>query len=196
MKLLISSTSPYARKCRVLVREFGLRDRVEEIEAHPFDDGEQLLEANPLGRVPALIMDDGRALTDSLLLGTYLAAQAGQPWVEDWDEWRLQTLASGLIDLAVARRVELVRDEALHSAYWIGRRERGIARALDQLDNEISQRPEVQSFGGLTTAIALDYLDFRYAESGWREGHPALQTLHAAWTGRESFAQTKPPADA
>ncbi len=194
MKLLISDTSPYARKCRVLVREMGLTERVEEVEAHPFEDGETLLSANPLGRVPALIMDDGRALTESLLIGTYLAAQAGQPWGEDWEEWRLQTLASGLIDLAVARRVEMVRDEAIYSAYWITRREHGIARALDQLETEIALRPEVLSFGGLTTAIALDYLDFRYPEADWRNARPALQALHAGWSERDSFSETKPPA--
>lgn len=178
------------------MRELGLSDRVEEVDAHPFKDGEILLAANPLGRVPALIMDDGRALTDSLLIGTYLADQAGRPWTEDWDEWRLNTLATGLIDLAVGRRVEMVRDQALYSDYWIGRRERGIARAVEQMEEEIAQRPEPLSFGGLTMAIALDYLDFRYSECDWRSGHPALQALHAAWIERESFIQTKPPADA
>lgn len=195
MKLLISDTSPYARKCRVLVCEFGLSERVEEVDAHPFEDGETLLEANPLGRVPALIMDDGRALTESLLIGTYLAAQAGQPWVEDWDEWRLQTLGSGLIDLAVGRRVEMVRDEALYSDYWIGRRERGIARALDQLDNEVTGLAQPLGFAGLTIAIALDYLDFRYLEANWRDGRANLVALHEFWSQRESFASTRPPVD-
>ncbi|WP_300528628.1 glutathione S-transferase N-terminal domain-containing protein [Maricaulis sp.] len=195
MRLLVSDTSPYARKCRVLVREFGLSDTVEEVDAHPFKDGDVLLAANPLGRVPALIMDDGRALTESLLIGTYLAAQAGQPWTEDWDEWRLQTLGSGLIDLAVGRRVEMVRDEALYSEYWITRRERGIARALDQLEDEAGGLGEPLGFAGLTIAIALDYLDFRYPEAGWRKGRENLVTLHAFWSERDSFAVTSPPAD-
>lgn len=196
MKLLVSDTSPYARKCRILVRELGLGDRVEEVDAHPFKDGEALLEANPLGRVPALVMEDGRALTESLLIGTYLAAQAGQPWVEDWDEWRLQTLGSGLIDLAVARRVEMVRDEALYSDYWIGRRERGIARALDQLEPEAARLAETLGFAGLTIAVALDYLDFRYPEANWRDGRPNLDALHGFWSQRDSFVATSPPADA
>ena len=63
MKLIISSTSPYSRKCRVMVREFALGDMIEEVEAHPFDDDPDLLRANPLGRVPCLLMDDGQALT-------------------------------------------------------------------------------------------------------------------------------------
>ncbi|WP_300553921.1 glutathione S-transferase N-terminal domain-containing protein [Maricaulis sp.] len=196
MKLLVSDTSPYARKCRILVHELGLGDRVEEVDAHPFQDGEILLEANPLGRVLALIMDDGRALTESLLIGTYLAAQADQPWGEDWDEWRLQTLGSGLIDLAVGRRVEMVRDEALYSDYWIGRRERGIARALDQLEPEAAGLSQPLGFAGLTIAVALDYLDFRYPEANWREARPHLIALHGFWSQRESFAVTRPPADA
>jgi glutathione S-transferase len=69
MKLLVSGTSPYARKCRILVRELGLTAQVEEVDAHPFEDGEVLLAANPLGRVPCLVMADGRALTESTRVG-------------------------------------------------------------------------------------------------------------------------------
>jgi glutathione S-transferase len=190
MKLLVSGTSPYARKCRVLVRELGLLERVEEVDAHPFEDGAALLAANPLGRVPCLIMDDGRALTESTLIADWLNTQSDAGWARDINDRRLEALGAGVLDLAVGRRVEMVRDEAIFSAYWIGRRERGIDRALDQLDGETIGN--VRSIGALTIAIALDYLDFRYPESEWRRTHPALTKLHSEWKDRESFALTRP----
>ena len=110
MKLIISTTSPYSRKCRVMVREMGLTGRIEEVEAHPFDDDPALLRANPLGRVPCLQMDDGQALTESALIADYIAEQAGDPLPRDWTDRRLEALGNGLLDLTVMRRVEMVRD--------------------------------------------------------------------------------------
>jgi glutathione S-transferase len=196
MQLLVSNTSPYARKCRILLREFALMDQVEEVDAHPFEDGEKLLAANPLGRVPCLILDDGSALTESSLIAAWLNDRSGHGWDLGWNDRRLEALGTGLLDLAVGRRVEMVRDEAIRSEYWISRREHGISRALDQLDAEISDVGSIEGLGPLTIAIALEYLDFRYPESNWRDGHPHLVTLHDSWARRVSFAETAPPLDA
>lgn len=193
MQLFYSPTSPYARKCRILVRELGLKHAVTEIDANPFEDGAGLLAANPLGRVPCLVMADGRALTESSLIAAWLNAQAETPWAAGWDDRRLEALGSGLLDLAVARRVEMVRDEALFSDYWLGRREGAILRALDELEAEAPVISTPFSLGALTLAIALDYLDFRFPESQWRERRPGLERLHRDWAGRESFSLTAPP---
>lgn len=196
MKLLVSHTSPYARKCRVLVRELGLLDQVEEIEAHPFENGELLLNANPLGRVPCLIGEDGNSITESLFIAEVLNGTADAPWSNTLDNRRMDILATGLIDLAVARRVEMVRDEASWSDYWIGRREDGIRRTLDVLENQSGSFRGEKSLEGLTLAVALDYLDFRFPESQWRDGRPGLRSIHQNWSTRPSFGETAPPADA
>lgn len=193
MQLFYSPTSPYARKCRVLVREFGLLDSVVEVDANPFEDGAGLLRANPLGRVPCLAMEDGHALTESCLIAAWLNAQAKTPWASSWDDRRIEALGSGLLDLAVARRVEMVRETALFSDYWIGRRERGILRALDEMEAEAPMLKTSQSLGALTIAIALDYLDFRFPESQWRKGRAGLEQLHRDWAERDSFKTTAPP---
>ncbi|WP_339747184.1 glutathione S-transferase N-terminal domain-containing protein [uncultured Maricaulis sp.] len=194
MQLFYSPTSPYARKCRVLVRELGLLELVSEIDANPFEDGAGLLQANPLGRVPCLALEDGRALTESSLIAAWLNDQAKTPWASSWDDRRIEALGSGLLDLAVARRVEMVREAALFSDFWIGRRERGILRALDELEAEAPALTSPQSLGALTVAIAVDYLDFRFPESLWRQGRPGLEGLHRVWAQRESFSLTAPPA--
>ena len=194
MKLIISATSPYSRKCRVMVHEMGLADRVEEIESHPFDDDPALLQANPLGRVPCLVLDDGQAFTESALIADYLCEQAEVAWPRDWNDKRLEALGNGLLDLTVARRVEMVRDEGIQSAYWIGRRERGIMRAVDELEAGMGALGTVLAQGPLTMAVALSYMDFRYPESQWRSGRPRLTAMLEAWEARPSFANTGPPA--
>ena len=194
MKLLVSQTSPYARKCRILVRELGLEGKVEEIDAHPFEDGETLLKANPLGRVPCLIRD-GKGYPESTLIGEILHEEAEYPWRYDWEDQRIEALASGLLDLAVGRRVEMVRDENIYSSYWIGRREAGISRTLDVLEVEANRGLELDTMGALTIAVAVSYLDFRYPESDWREARPKINALYEAWAARSSFQKTEPPAD-
>jgi glutathione S-transferase len=196
MQLLVSDTSPYARKCRILIRELGLIDRVEECDAHPFENGELLLNANPLGRVPCLIMDDGRALTESALIAQWLNECTAQSWPQDWDDRRLEALGAGLLDLAVGRRIEMVRDTKIYSAYWINRRQDGILRALDQLEVELTDVEFKLSLGQLSIAVGLDYLDFRYPEASWRTDRPALVALFDFWAGRSSFKETSAPADA
>jgi len=194
MQLFFSSTSPYARKCRVLLRELNLMSQVVEVERHPFDNSPDLLAANPLGRVPALIMPDGKALTESLQIAAFLHEVAfSDP--RDWEDKRIEALANGLLDLSVARRVEMVREKAIYSAYWISRREDGISRALNVLESEARDDIDLDGIGALTLAIALDYLDFRYPESDWRSGRSGVTRVYAYWAGRESFAETKPPAD-
>ena len=59
MRLYYSETSPYARKVRLVVREKHLCDRVQELVSNPFDDPPELTAANPLGKVPALVLDNG-----------------------------------------------------------------------------------------------------------------------------------------
>ena len=71
--------------------ELGLQGKVEEIDAHPFEDGEILLRANPLGRVPCLIRD-GKGYPESTLIGE--PARGGWlSWRYDWEDQRVEALA-------------------------------------------------------------------------------------------------------
>jgi glutathione S-transferase len=197
MKLLFSHPSPYARKCRLLVHEKGLQALVEEVESHPFEDEPLLLKANPLGRIPALILEDGRALVESGLICAFLDSfDAGPQMIPAGpgalEEARFRALADGLMDLTMGRRVERERDEALYSDFWISRRENGVRRALDQLEDEAAIVAETLNLASATLATALGYLDFRWEEYDWREGRPALTAHFDWWAERESFKATAP----
>lgn len=201
MKLIISETSPYARKCRVLIREKGLQARVQETVSLPFDDDAELLDVNPLGKVPALVREDASTLIDSPLICEFLDSLEEPRWLPGsgtarWRVLRFQSLADGLLDLTIGRRIELVRDESLRYEFWIGRQERGIARTLDLLESECDKFAGAVDLGALSIAVALGYLDFRYAESNWRADRDGLAAFFERWSDRPSFQDTVPPSGA
>ena len=74
MKLYLNQASPFARKTRIVARETGLADRVEEIETAVslVNANEALARDNPLIKIPALITDSGETLYDSRVICEYL----------------------------------------------------------------------------------------------------------------------------
>jgi len=201
LKLFISTTSPYARKCRALIIEKGLEGRVQIEETLPLEDPSQLQAQNPLGKVPALERERGPALMDSPLICEYLDTLNDENWIPVSGESRLlvlrqQALADGLIDLTIGRRIELTREDTLKWDFWTDRWAAGIERTLDTLNAERSQFERSVDLGALSIAVALGYLDLRYADLDWRGRWPELGAFAERWFERESFKRTAPPADA
>lgn len=201
MKLFYSPTSPYARKCRILILEKGLADRVELVEASPYEDPAELRAANPLGKVPALARPDGPTLINSPLICAYLDSLSEPRWIPaageaHWAARRFEALADGIIDLTIGRRIETMRDVDLRYHYWTERWERGIEAAIAQLEAESESFQDAEHLGALAVAVALGYLDFRYAALDWRAAAPKLAGFAKAWFARESFHATAPPAGA
>ena len=140
MKLYISAASPFARKCRIVAREKGLADRVEEIIADPYASDPALVAANPLVQVPALVTDDGTMFTDSPLICEWLDAQGSgarllPPEGEArWRVRRLETLAGGALEMGVKLVLEKRRPESERSPSWIERWTTNMGRALEALE--------------------------------------------------------------
>jgi len=86
-----------------VARELGLK--MEEIEISTRGNME-FRKINPLGKIPALVLDDGSALFDSPVICEYLDSQhRGRKFLprkgrERWVALRLQAMADGLLDAA------------------------------------------------------------------------------------------------
>lgn len=190
--LLYSPTSPYARKVRVVIRECGLADAISEQTALPLDDPAALRTANPLGKVPALLLDDGNVLYDSRVICAWLVAQGdpggGAGDAAYWQSQRRAALAEGIIDAAVAWVLEVRRPTAQQSDYWIGRWHMAIARSVAALAREV----DVLGSGidAISAAVALAYLDFRQPQLDWRATAPALAGWLDAFAQRPSMRDT------
>ena len=134
MKLYITVPSPYARKCRIVAREKGLADRIEEIAVDPYANAPELLGSNPLVQVPTLIADDGLPLSDSPVICEYLDALGSGPrLLPDGPERlrvrRLETLANGALEMGVKLVLEKRRPGHERSPSWIARWTTNMGRA-------------------------------------------------------------------
>ncbi|MBL8536505.1 MAG: glutathione S-transferase N-terminal domain-containing protein [Hyphomonadaceae bacterium] len=195
MKLYVSPASPFARKCRILIREKGLTERIEEVRADPIGGDAALAAVNPLMQVPALVDDEGVAWTDSPLICARLDALAPIPrFIPEgdarWSALRCEVIADGMMEFGVKIRLENTRPETERSQTWIARWRAGMLRGLDAA--EANADPAAFDLGAVATVCALTWLDFRFPDLGWARTHPKLAALQATLESRSSFTETKP----
>jgi glutathione S-transferase len=197
MQLYGSLTSPYVRKVRILLQEKGIAcDFIEEAPT-----GEHVRTINPLSKIPAFVMDNGKPLFESGLVLEYLDTVKGAPLIPAtgearWDVLRWHALSSGMLDATVARLMETRKNDAQRAADFIKKQETKIAQALDfaeQADKGTNYLVgNAFSLADIAMGVALEYLDFRYAHD-WRSGHPRLAKYLQGIGARPSFVTTLPP---
>lgn len=201
MKLIFSPTSPFARKVHVLIHELNLEKTVtlqNPGAVSPVANNAALNAVNPLGLLPALELDNGECLYDSAVICEYLNHVADGPFFPADAERRyrtltLQALADGILDLSVALRYETaIRPEEQRWQTWIEHQNEKITRGLDALESHCARFEASPLIGEITVACALGYRDFRYADSDWRGGRPALTRWFEQIRQRDSLAVTIP----
>jgi len=187
MKLYTSLTSPFGHKCRLVVHAEGLADRVQIVQ--PDIKSEAYVNVNPLRKVPALELDDGRVLINSPLIAAYLASQGDgaktYPEVEreKWDVLNKEAIADGMVEAGVLIFMEGLRAEDERSQSWLERQNGKITAALDVFEAESSTYGDAAHIGLLSLASGLAWFDRRDIIGDWRESHPNLKS----WL--ERFAQ-------
>lgn len=198
MKLYGTPRSPFARNVRVLLFEKGLHDGVEWIDVNPLIDPPELTAKNPLGLVPTLVLDDGRALFDSLVICDYIDALAEPRLIpKDGDEaietGRLRAMTQGIMDLTVKSVLEMRRPPATMSMDALDRWKSQIERTVDVLEAEADSYAKKRDLAALSVVVALGYVDFRRPEVLWRKGRPKLAAFYDEVAVRPSLTQTAPP---
>lgn len=201
MKLYASPTSPFVRKVRVLIAETGLTG-IEEIDAagHPVDPGTMPVDHNPLGKIPALIPDDGPALYDSRVICRYLNDRAGAALYPAaprlWQTLTLEATADGMMEAAVLMVYESrLRPEENRYTAWTEAQWAKIARAMDALETRwMDHLSGPLDMGQIAVGCALGYLDFRHSGRAWRAAHPDLAAWEAEFSARPAMAATVPQA--
>lgn len=202
MRLFHSPTSPYARKCTLLLHESGMLDQVELIAATgtPVDPGSMPLMQNPLGKIPALERDDGPALYDSRVICQYLDHLSGRGLYPSaprlWDTLTVEATGDGITDAAILMVYEVrVRPEDKRYDPWVEGQWGKIDRALDALESRwMDHLSGALDMGQISIACALAYLDFRHSARAWRQGRPDLAAWFDAFAKRPAMIATQPPA--
>lgn len=204
MKLIGSLSSPYVRKVRVVMAEKKLDYNLvlEDVWSAQTSMGE----ANPLGKVPCLVMEGSEALFDSRVIVEYLdtlspvgklipSVGRERAEIKTWE-----ALADGLLDAALLARMEATwsgRTEAQRSQAWIDRQLGKIDMALRAMSRGLADKNFCAGvhFGlaDIGVGCALGYLDFRFPQIDWRSEHANLLRLYEKLMQRPSFAETAPP---
>lgn len=197
MKLYITTPSPFARKVRIVAREKGLSDSIEEIVVDPYANAPELLDTNPVVQVPTLIAEDGQPLNDSPVICDYLDRLGGGDRFLPQDDanWlrvkRLETLGNQALEMGVKLVLEKRRPEHERSAMWIERWTNNMGRALDALEAEDLSADRID-LGSITAAIAVTWIGFRHPDYDWKTGRPKLVAFQTAMEARDSFKDTYP----
>jgi len=200
MILRSSPSSPFVRKVRIAVSVLGLDDKVEVRDVDLNDPADAIRKENPLGKIPALVLDDGSTLYDSRVILEYLDHLAGGGRIiprepaQRFAVLRLQALCDGMLDAGVLTVYESrYRPPEMKVQSWVERQQGKLQRGLDALEAAPPKLTALPDVGQITLACVLGYGDLRFGGE-WREGHPKLVAFHDAFAAQvPAFAATKPP---
>jgi glutathione S-transferase len=203
MKLIGAITSPYVRKVRIVMAEKKLDYQFVQEDVWSADT--TIVESNPLGKVPCLVMEGGEALFDSRVIVEYLdtlspvgklipAVGRERAEVKTWE-----ALADGVLDAAILARLEAnwaPRTKAQRSQAWIDRQLGKVDASVKAMSQGLGDKPFCAgihlSLADIAVGCALGYLDFRFPEIDWRTPYPNLGKLYDKLMQRQSFQDSKP----
>ncbi|ALR78608.1 glutathione S-transferase [[Enterobacter] lignolyticus] len=200
MKLIGSYTSPFVRKISVLLLEKGIP--FEFINELPYNAENGVARYNPLGKVPALVTDDGECWFDSPIIAQYIELLNIAPAMVPREPKaalhirQLESLADGIMDAGLTIVRELARPAAQQSDAELLRQREKITRSLDALEGYAADgtlKADETNLATIAVACAIGYLNFRHVSPGWCAARPHLVTLVDTLFQRDSFARTEPP---
>jgi glutathione S-transferase len=193
MQLLYTKRSPYSRKVQIMALEKNIP--LELIEEDLLKKSPNLLVANPLGKIPALILDDGQSLFDSPVICEYIDALNDTPVLIPADNrfsvLRWQALADGLMDNTVGMYLEKVRHPLDFNSKFLKNQENNCALVLQYCEEHL---PELADFSlaSISVACAVDYINFRAPHLNAVGMYPKLQAWLAEFSKRPSMQATVP----
>ncbi|MGL5969467.1 MAG: glutathione S-transferase [Kluyvera sp.] len=200
MKLVGSYTSPFVRKISILLLEKGLA--FEFVNEQPYNAENGVAQFNPLGKVPALVTDDGEYWFDSPIIAQYIEQLDVVPDMVPRDPLaalkvrQLEALADGIMDAGLTSVREQARPAAQQSEDEVLRQREKISRSLDALEGYLADgtlKADTLNLATIAIACAIGYLNFRRIAPGWCVDRPNLVKLVETLFLRESFARTEPP---
>lgn len=204
MQLRSSPPSPFGRKIKLAMAILGLKDRIEVVEANTADPSDSLRSQNPLGKIPALVLENGDVLYDSAVILEYLDFLAGGGKLFPEGEARFkvlrdQALSDGMMDAAILKIYEKrFKEPKYRDPAWDAYQGAKMDRALEHFEANTPATPSTAAdvdASDITLACALGYLDTRFGGE-WRNSYPKLVAwLDAFEAAVPAFAETRiPPA--
>ncbi|HET7849911.1 MAG TPA: glutathione S-transferase family protein [Pseudolabrys sp.] len=198
MILRSSPSSPFVRKVRIGASLLELDGDIDVRDTDLNDATDIIRKENPLGKIPALVVEDGTVYFDSRVILEYLDHRAGGGRIIPRDPdarfaaLRLQSLCDGILDASVLLVYESrYRPDNMRVQSWVERQEGKVARGLASLEAAPPRLNAMPNVGQIALACVLGYRDLRFNGS-WRKDHPRLLAWHDQFAARvPAFAETK-----
>jgi glutathione S-transferase len=197
MKLHTNPATPFGRKCQIIAHELGLK--LEVVKTLPMQDP-AFRRINPLGKIPALVLEDGSVLFDSPVICEYLNHRGGGKFFpgtsllrQNTGQWKalgLQALGDGISDAAVAY-VILGRDPSPPETYR-ARQLEAVNAGLDAAER--AGLADAPTIGEIAIACAIGYVAFRLPDLDWASSRPKLSAWYARMCEYPSMKATAPAA--
>ena len=185
--LMHSPASPYSAKVRMAAVYAGIP--VELLLVDTNADPAELHAANPLGKIPTLVTDEGEGIFDSRVITQYLGRQSGSRLfprnaTKRLEAEKLEALADGICDclLAIVYERRFRPEDKVHQP-WIDRQWSKALKALDLLNATPPKLPKSINAGHIATRAMLGYLELRFAGQ-WQKGRGKLQRWVARFDER------------
>ena len=178
MKLLYAPASPYSAKVRMAAAYAGIA--IEEVLTDTAAQSGSLTDANPLGKIPVLVTEEGRPVYDSRVITQFLNRESGGKLFprnagKRLDAEQLEAIADGVCDVLLAHVYErrMRPPEKVHDV-WLDRQWSKATRALDALCIDTPKLPQKITAGHIALRATIGYLDLRFAGQ-WEQGHTKLK---------------------
>jgi glutathione S-transferase len=204
MRLFWTPASPFVRKVMVVIHELDIANQIEivptvwphEWATRTIQFDPDFIATNPVGRIPALIADDGTAIAESSLICRYLVAKAGGspliPKDADLPALRLWGIGDGALEAMIARRAETLRSDQERSEDFLQKQKDRISRCFDAFDVSFLDTHREPTMAQIVVGIACGYMDFRFPADDWRSKRSKLARWYDQFAQRQSMTSTVP----
>lgn len=195
MKLLYTKRSPYARKVRIVALEKKIE--LQLVDEDLTSKSQALLDANPLGKIPALVLPSGEAIFDSPVICQYLDGLNDKPLLiphagkERLNVLRWEAIGDGLTDVSLAAYREKLVHPKDFSASFVEAQEKTIHQTLDYINKHIAELA-ILSLAPIAVLAGVGYTQFRLGHLVDSIRYPDLMAWFDDFSRRPSIASTVP----
>ena len=184
--------SPFGRKTKItsLVQEINLEEKIINVYESDFLD-----KHNPLRKIPTLVVNS-LTIMDSDNICLYFDSISKKntlfPKKNYWQIITLTSIANGLMESVLERRMETVRPDNEKSNNFINKQETRIIRTIKWLESNWDNYNEnYLTMDQIAIACALDYTIFRFNDK-WKAESPKLNKWFSELVKKDFMKSTTP----
>ena len=184
--------SPFGRKTKVtsLAQEVNLEEKIINVYEADFID-----KHNPLRKIPTLVTNQS-SITDSDNICLYLDSISKKetlfPKINYWEIMNITSVANGLMESVLERRMETIRPDNEKSNNFINKQETRIIRTIKWFENNWDNcNKNYLTMDQIAIACALDYTIFRFNDK-WKVESTKLNKWFSEFIKKDFMKSTTP----